>query len=211
MYINVGQNGLSIPPPPLKCHLVVVAVALFFASRDVNNLLFRKNETINKKNPARLIEAPTLSEWRVQAEKRAQVPLRFIPLPSHSPFPLSHSSSLFTHCPLSMSSDEESSPRLPPKDLPPSTRSTRNQLTTEEKQARRAANAERRDALDVDLDYHYELWKSTVVAMAEEHGISEARAASLLGARITEGKQSRAATSYNAWQSSEIRRLNSGK
>lgn len=86
-----------------------------------------------------------------------------------------------------------------------------NELNEEEILSRRAQAKKRSQALFSDVSCIFEVQNASIVALAEEHGISEDRAAMYIGAMVADAKQSRPATSWNGWLSAEIVRLNEGK
>lgn len=99
----------------------------------------------------------------------------------------------------------------PSLDNPPVASTTKQPLTSEQKKAARLAVKERKDLLNGNIDEYFEHRQARVVALAEEHGITEMQADMYLSARGTDAQKRRGANAYNAWQKSEIAALNSSK
>lgn len=87
----------------------------------------------------------------------------------------------------------------------------KSQLTPEERKENREVNAEKREDFDKAFADWYGDWLDDAKALSEAHGIPLPKILAMFGAKLGEGKTERSATAYNAWQSTEIKRLNEGR
>lgn len=165
--------------------------------------------------------------WRKKPAERKTTPARLINLAADhlirkdgEPQPF-HSSAVLPFAPSFVPPSTESPLRSPspsPSPMAGSSSSTtgpppihRNPLNEAELESRRSIARGKRAALNDDVISAYDTQQATIIALAEDHGISEARAGLLLGAKIIEDHNTRAPSAYNGFVSTMCESLNAGK